>query len=629
LIVPFSKNPKQSRDLAIGLGISLVIIGVYNALFFNRYLPFTEGWFSVYVHCILDGAIPYRDFHFFLPPLYPLILTIFTHIFGAGFLALRVLGIAVALSITSMLFLLLSRLFPAYIACIATIVSVVYYQSNVAFFGYNYISFLHLFALLGTLLICKYYDHDDHSLRSREGRLASALLFCAGVLGALVFLIKQSDGSFVLLFSFLAVVISAYAKEGLRKGLGTVAIYSAGILIPMLALLIWLVSNGILRSFWDQVLVGASSSKGGLFAIVFAWIPRLFTLENVAGLIVAILTIIALRIYCFPQGFALGRLGDRKHRTHFLPTSRMLVMFSVVLILFILCILLPFWNMGLSHELNKNHFLNFFYYRVLLITGFTGSLLLFCVFLFKVIREKKASYLDIFIVSTVSLGLLWSTSTSAAVGEMGMILALGLLLGCLSFIPSYFNLSKIVSLILCAFLVLFCASQKYIRPYYWWGLTQPDIRTTSTPLDSEYLDGFIVSEQTARVYSEVTSIVERYTKPGDPIYTFPNIPIFYLLTDRYPNTFAIVSWFDVLPDNLAVDDAKRLIESPPKVIIYLDVPESVWRAHEQMFRNGEMSGQRMIKEAIMYLASSGNYKLEANLDVPDGYTLSVWRMLEE
>ena len=51
-------------------------------------------------------------------------------------------------------------------------------------------------------------------------------------------------------------------------------------------------------------------------------------------------------------------------------------MFSVILVLFILCVLLPFWNIDLSHDLYENHFLNFIYYRVLLITGFTGSLLL-------------------------------------------------------------------------------------------------------------------------------------------------------------------------------------------------------------------------------------------------------------
>ncbi|MCX6008147.1 MAG: hypothetical protein NTZ34_12935 [Chloroflexi bacterium] len=341
MTVPFSKNPNQSRNLAIGLGISLVIIGVYNALFFNRYLPFTEGWFSVYAHYILNGAIPYRDFHFFLPPLYPGMMAAFTYIFGAGFLALRVLGIAVTLSITAMLFLLFSRLFPAYIACVVTIVSVIYYQSNVAFFGYNYISFLHLFALLGTFFICKYYDYDDHSLKSGKGRIASAFLFCAGLFAALVLLTKQSDGFFVLILSFLAVAISAYAKEGLRKALRSMTIYSVGIFIPMLALFIWLISNGVLLSFWNQVFVGASSSKGGLIAIVFAWIPRLFTPENVGGLIVVILTIIALRIYCFPQGFMLGRSGDKNHRTYFPPTPKMVVIFSVIFILFMLCILPP------------------------------------------------------------------------------------------------------------------------------------------------------------------------------------------------------------------------------------------------------------------------------------------------
>src|SRR5262249_52748544 len=43
----------------------------YNLLFFNRYLPLTEGWFSLYARLIRDGQTPYRDFCLFLPPLYP------------------------------------------------------------------------------------------------------------------------------------------------------------------------------------------------------------------------------------------------------------------------------------------------------------------------------------------------------------------------------------------------------------------------------------------------------------------------------------------------------------------------------------------------------------------------------
>lgn len=627
-MTPSTETPKRTRDFAVGLGISLVVIGIYNALFFNRYLPLSEGWFSVYAHYMLNGAMPYRDFHFFLSPLYPGIQATFTQVFGPSLIALRVFGIAITLSITLTLFLLYSRLFPAYVACIVTIVSVIYYESNVTFIGYNFLNLLHLFALFGIFLICKYYDYDDHSLKSSEGRRATIFLFCAGLFGSLAFLTKQSDGSFALMSSLLAVAIVAYAKEGLRKALSTVAIYSVGIFVPILALLIWLISNGVLGSFWDQVVVGASSSKGGLVAILFNWIPRLFIRQNVGGLVVAILTIIALRIYCFPQGFMLGSLGDKNHKDNSLSMSRMVVIFSATLLLFILCVLLPFWSIELSHELYGNHFLNFIYYGVLLITGFTGSLLLFCIFFVKIIREKKAAYFDIFIILTVSLGLLWGTSTSGGIGDMGMIVALGLLLGYLFIISARWHLTKIGLTIVCVFLVLFMASRKYTVPYYWWGLNEPDIRTTSTSLESEYLHGFVLSKQTARIYSEVASIVDENTRPGDSIYSFPNIPIFYLLTDRYPNTFGIVSWFDVEPDRFALNDAQRIRESPPKVIIYLNVPEYVWEAHEQMFRSGEMSGQGMIREAIESLTSSGNYQLEAKYDVPSGYSLSVWTKIE-
>jgi hypothetical protein len=622
-----SRTSSQSRQYAIGLGVSLAVICLYNALFFDRYLPLSEGWFSVYARYIVDGAVPYRDFHFFLPPVYPYMIAAFTEVFGESLIVLRLFGVAVTLSITGMLFLLYSRLFSSYVACIVTIVSVVYYQSDVTFIGYNFLNVLHLFALSGTVLICKYFDRDDSSFTSREGQKASVILLSAGSLFALAFLTKQSDGLFALLASFLAVAIAASGRGGLRRALSTLAVYSAGILLPMLILLIWLVSNGALSPFWDQVFHGASSSKGGIAAILFNWIPRLFTQANIGGLAVAVLAVIALRIYCLPRGFMLERARGSDQTMLSASKNRRVVLFLAILGLFVLCVLIPFWNVDISHDLYVNPFLNFVYYRILLVVGFTGSLLLLCVFVFKTVREKTRAYLDFAIISTLSLGILWGTGTSAAIGDMGMIMGLGLLLGCIFSIPSYSSVLKIACLILCAFLVLFLAARKYVEPYNWWGLDQPDVRVASTPLNVRYLEGFVVSEQTARIYSEVTAIVERDTEPGDSVYTFPNIPVFYLLTDRYPDTFGIVSWFDVEPDKFALDDARRIRESPPKVIIYLDVPEFVWQGHEEGFRGGEKSGQRMIVESIEYLTSNGSYELEATYDVPDGYTLRVWRMI--
>lgn len=620
---------QKVTSFRLGILICVVVIGVYNVLFFNRYLPIVEGWHSVYASCLLDGLTPYVDFHFFLPPLYPAIIATFTFIFGPSFLLLRIFGIVVILSMATTLFLLFSRLFPAHVASIATIVSVIYYQSTVTHITYDFLAFVTLFALLGTLFICRYCDYSARFFERRQGWTAAAFLFFAGLSGALALLVKQSGGLFVIAFSFLAVAIVTYAKDGLRKTFQAVAIYSVGTLVPLLALLIWLASNHALAAFWNQVIVGAASSKGGLAAILFAWVPRLFTTENVGILVRAVLVIIALIVCCLPQGFMLRRLGDRNDKSHLATTPKRLAVFSVILVLFMLCILLPFWNIDLSHKLMENSQLAFIYYRVPVIVGSTASFVLFCVFFLKILRERKTFNCDVFIIVTVSLGLIWGCGTAVGVGEVALILVTGLLIGIALSVRSRFNVIPTMSVVLCLFLVLFMVSLKYIHPYNWWGLDQPDIRTTSTPLKGEYYHGFIVSEQTARVYTEVPPIVEKYTRPGDHIYTFPNIPIFYLLTDRYPDTFGIVSWFDVMSDPFAEDDARHLIESPPKVIIYLDVPEFVWEGHEEAFRSGEPSGQRMIKEAIERLTSSGNYHLEARYDVPDGYTLSVWRLLQE
>ena len=88
---PLSMPPHQGRSVGLpaasrlqkiigtknfpfrfGLGITLVVVGVYNLMFFNRYLPLTEGWFLAYARLMAEGKVPYRDFYFFMTPLYPL-----------------------------------------------------------------------------------------------------------------------------------------------------------------------------------------------------------------------------------------------------------------------------------------------------------------------------------------------------------------------------------------------------------------------------------------------------------------------------------------------------------------------------------------------------------------------------
>ena len=60
-------NEKKRKYLLLLL--SIVIIVVYSAIYWNRVIPFTDGWGIYYAELMKTGKYPYRDFYVYLPPL--------------------------------------------------------------------------------------------------------------------------------------------------------------------------------------------------------------------------------------------------------------------------------------------------------------------------------------------------------------------------------------------------------------------------------------------------------------------------------------------------------------------------------------------------------------------------------
>jgi hypothetical protein len=139
------------------------------------------------------------------------------------------------------------------------------------------------------------------------------------------------------------------------------------------------------------------------------------------------------------------------------------------------------------------------------------------------------------------------------------------------------------------------------------------------------LRGIYMSQENANLIEQVTSEIDKGSKPGDPILVFPNTPIFYLIADRKPPGKAPVQWFDVLTDQMAIKEAEAIRKNPPKVIVYLDLGASVWEAHESLFRNGKPSGQREIVEAFMEVIKSKKMNISKKYELPNNVTLTVWR----
>ena len=103
------------------------------------------------------------------------------------------------------------------------------------------------------------------------------------------------------------------------------------------------------------------------------------------------------------------------------------------------------------------------------------------------------------------------------------------------------------------------------------------------------------------------------------------MPILYLGSGRWPSGKALVYWFDFISDEAVETEIRRILQAPPKVIAYLELPEFVWTFHERLFRAGRPLKQRDLRDAIMRLTSqAGAYKLEAQYDVPENCKLWIW-----
>ena len=109
------------------------------------------------------------------------------------------------------------------------------------------------------------------------------------------------------------------------------------------------------------------------------------------------------------------------------------------------------------------------------------------------------------------------------------------------------------------------------------------------------------------------------------IFAFPNIPMMYLLANNFPESKVIISWFDFLPDKPAKEEAVRIKNTKPDVIINLVLPETAWSAHERLFRDNKRLGQRDIYEAINDLTLNKSlYNLSLSEELYNKLLLQIW-----
>lgn len=617
-----SGNRNSPKELLKGILTTQFVVLAYNLIFFNRYFPVTEGWFSVYAEQMRRGLVPYINFHFILPPLYPATIALFINIFGRDLIYLRVMGIVLMLFLSLFTFLLMSRLFPAYIAAIVTVAGVIYYQAGTAHITYDFIQFFTTYVLISTYFVCLYYSSSSTLKEGDQWLKEFSYLIVAGFFCSMALLVKQSNG-IVLLFILTLTILLIDIKKDILHRIKSTGAFLAGVFLPPFVLFLWLYRNGALSAFISQTLIGASESKGSILPILIGWIPRIIYLDQIAKFLFVSIIVYSLGYRYFACSINFAE-GHEKLRTD--PNRSIWVFLSIIGIA-LLAIFLPLSSVELSRQITENQYFIFGFYSII-ITVLLYSFIFTALYIVSLFfKQAFAMYnVDVFIISMTSLGFLLGTATSGGIAEAGSFLGFGMILGYLIYLNSAYRFGNYLFIVCAFFLVIFCAARKYTSPYSWWWIKEPDIRTAVYKPQLPELKGFYLSENTAKLIQGVTSIIKKYPVSGDDIFTFPNIPLFYFLTNKLPDRFIFIHWYDVLPDDLAIKEAERIIASPPKIIVYLKLKEEVAQGHEMLFRNNKTSGQREITKAIENLTQSGKYVLEKAYAVPQENVLEVWRL---
>jgi hypothetical protein len=128
------------------------------------------------------------------------------------------------------------------------------------------------------------------------------------------------------------------------------------------------------------------------------------------------------------------------------------------------------------------------------------------------------------------------------------------------------------------------------------------------------LHGFRLPKDAVRLIDGVTDIIRKRSAPGDAIFTYPSMPLFYYLSGRGSPTYSWSHNIDAVPDALAKSDAAILLRTRPAVIVYYDFPPGFAEWEEALWRGGRPSGQRAIVAAIASL--SHEYELAGSFAVP-------------
>lgn len=569
-----------------------ILCTAFTSLYWNRFLAASAGSTFFYLaEQMLKGRLPYRDIFFVVTPLSALKSAALIRFFGDYPVVVRFEAAFERTLLGLLLFFLLSRFCRVGSAMLASFFTIVILASDEADAMVNY----HIDSAFWAVAAA---SCASFCIGGRTSRIGALL---AGFFAALSLLTKQTTGAGVIAALVVSGSLLAWKSDGIRSLLRFQVALLIGWLVPVAALIVWLVQTRSLTPFLHSLFT-TSTSKGSPLTVLarpVTQLPWLF-LAGAAGA---------------PLLAWLIRRAPRGGRPESLLTVTALTAGGVLaLALAAVSVYTGHWWPGSASPTPSTTL------QVLtnltIIGALTGSAFLFFDYGLRFLKgTMTAREEQIWLLSAISFAVAYMLSLSWAVyspmSAPGVALIAGLALDRLegANMKRFWALAAVLLLFACSSI-----SGKLTRPFEWMYWADPPIDQARFVSTLPKLAGLRISEPTLSLTEKITHLVQDHTAPGDSLLVYPYFPVFYVVTGLNPPTYTFNHYLDVCPDSICEQDAATLRAHPPDAIVYLVENEQDMAKDELVFRGGRKSGSREVAHAIEDLAAG--YKKLLSSRVP-------------
>lgn len=271
-----------------------IILACVFTLIFSRILAkpvsnLDELWNYNTARQIANGLIPYKDISMITTPLLPTVIAIILKLTTDELIVFRIITAVISTSLIFMTYLIFKQILKNKLTCVILTGFILYIYYKNFMLDYNFvvllialiIEYIELKKLEKTPIVnnknevienIKINNIEDRKIKdvSNKKDLNFAVIkdnrynFIIGLLSGIAICTKQTLGVFVAIGTLIAPMLFVNNKENLKQYIKNALIRILGMLIPVMAFVIFLIISGSLKYFIDYAILGIKTFSNSI-----------------------------------------------------------------------------------------------------------------------------------------------------------------------------------------------------------------------------------------------------------------------------------------------------------------------------------------------------------------------------